>query len=368
MEGWSGRFCGSCGRKRGTDTRIRSSPPRANKGTGRGRQRGIAAEVFEQGYTAGRLLVFQGIKIAKLPPTEGNRTAMGAVAMIRNGHQLSIDCINGARPKLSGGSTVDEYEFIPLTRPEKKGTGNDPAPMINKRKLRFPVLPSQLRFLESTARNKGFSGPVGSGKTYALCCQVLRSAAHNPGCTGLLGAPTYPMLKDATLPTLLDLLGAHSIAHKYLKSENVLMLTQSRSRILLRSLDRYENLRGTNLAWVGIDELTYCNREAWRRLEARVRDPWARRHRMFAVWTPKKVMTGSISDSSRPWTSYRTMKRFLPRPAKTMSCCQKGRISTNSWNPPTTPCSIARRRWASISIRSPGASITAGRKTMRMEP
>jgi Terminase large subunit, T4likevirus-type, N-terminal len=160
-------------------------------------------------------------------------------------------------------------------------------PTIHKRKHRIPVLPSQSRFLECGARSKGFSGPVGAGKTHALCCQALRSAAENPGCTGLLGAPTYPMLKDATLPTLLDLLGEYAIAHKYEKSENVLTLIHSRSRILLRSLDRYEHLRGTNLAWVGIDELTYCNKEAWQRLEARVRDPAAGKHQMFAVWTPK---------------------------------------------------------------------------------
>jgi hypothetical protein len=92
-------------------------------------------------------------------------------------------------------------------------------PMIRKRKQRIQVLQSQLRFLESGARSKGFSGPVGSGKTHALCWQALRSAAQNPGCTGLLGAPTYPMLNDATLPTLLDLLGEYSIAHKYGKAE-----------------------------------------------------------------------------------------------------------------------------------------------------
>jgi Phage terminase large subunit len=162
------------------------------------------------------------------------------------------------------------------------------GPALTKtRKVQFEVLPSQLRFIESTARSKGFSGPVGSGKTYALCCQALRSAAQNPGRTGLLGAPTYPMLNDAILPTLLDLLEEHSIRHKYVKAENVLTLTRNGSRILLRSLDRYERLRGTNLAWVGVDELTYCNKEAWQRLEARVRDPLAPRHQMFAVWTPK---------------------------------------------------------------------------------
>jgi hypothetical protein len=170
---------------------------------------------------------------------------------------------------------------------EGRGPGMTRQPNIRKRKNRIPVLPRPSRFLESGARNKGFSGPVESGKTYALCCQTLRSAADNPSCTGLLGAPTFSMLNDATLPTLLDLLDAHSIAHKYMKSEDLLTLPQIRSKIPLRSLDRYEHLRRTNLARVGIDELTYCNKEPSQRLEARVRDPSARKHQMFAAWTPK---------------------------------------------------------------------------------
>jgi hypothetical protein len=38
---------------------------------------------------------------------------------------------------------------------------------------------------------------------------------------------------------------------------------------------------------VGVDELTYTQPDAWKRLEARVRDPRASHHQMFAVWTPK---------------------------------------------------------------------------------
>jgi hypothetical protein len=37
--------------------------------------------------------------------------------------------------------------------------------MIRKRKIQIPALPSQQRFFASTAFIKGFSGPVGSGKT-----------------------------------------------------------------------------------------------------------------------------------------------------------------------------------------------------------
>src|SRR3954469_10208387 len=158
---------------------------------------------------------------------------------------------------------------------------------IRQRRTQIAALPSQQRFFESSAFAKGFSGPVGSGKTYALCYEALSCAVRNPGRVGLLGAPTYPMLHDVTLRTLLEILEQRNIPFAHHKQHGVIELSRSRSKILLRSLERFENLRGPNLAWVGVDELTYCRLEAWQRLEARVRDPRAPHLQMFAVWTPK---------------------------------------------------------------------------------
>jgi hypothetical protein len=52
-------------------------------------------------------------------------------------------------------------------------------------------------------------------------------------------------------------------------------------------LDEPERLRGTNLAWFGIDELSYASEDAWLRLEARLRDPKAQALSGFGVWTPQ---------------------------------------------------------------------------------
>jgi len=52
-------------------------------------------------------------------------------------------------------------------------------------------------------------------------------------------------------------------------------------------VEDFERLRGTNLAWFGLDELTYTPEEAWTRMVARLRDPQARFLSGFAVWTPK---------------------------------------------------------------------------------
>jgi PBSX family phage terminase large subunit len=148
-------------------------------------------------------------------------------------------------------------------------------------------LPSQKRFHESGARFKGFSGPIGSGKSQALCQEAIKLSYLNPGRTGLIGAPTYPMLRDATVASLLEALVKNGIPHEVNRAENFLVMKETRSRILFRAVEEFERLRGSNLAWFGLDELTYTSEEAWLRLEGRLRDPKAARLCGFAVWTPK---------------------------------------------------------------------------------
>lgn len=153
--------------------------------------------------------------------------------------------------------------------------------------IAYQPLPSQRRFHALKTRFKGFSGPIGSGKSAALCHEVIRKAYQNPGCMGLLGAPTYPMLKDATQRALVEVLDNNELPYTWNRSESFIELTQCQSRILLRSLEEYERLRGTNLAWFGVDELTYCREDAWLRLEGRLREPKAKQPSGFGVWTPK---------------------------------------------------------------------------------
>lgn len=139
----------------------------------------------------------------------------------------------------------------------------------------------------SEARFKGFSGPIGSGKSQALCQEAIKLSYQNPGRTGLIGAPTYPMLRDATIVALLEVLDRNKIPYTVNRGENYLVMKDTGSRILFRPVEEFERLRGSNLAWFGVDELTYTQEEAWLRLEGRLRDPQAQRLCGFAVWTPK---------------------------------------------------------------------------------
>ncbi len=155
------------------------------------------------------------------------------------------------------------------------------------RKIAYAPLPSQERFHLSRARFKGFSGPIGCGKSQALCQEAVKLSYLNPGRTGLLGAPTYPMLRDATQSTLFEILDANRIPYDHNKGENTVVMKDTRSRILFRAVEEFDRLRGTNLAWFGLDELTYTQEEAWLVLEGRLRDAKATRLCGFAAWTPK---------------------------------------------------------------------------------
>lgn len=153
--------------------------------------------------------------------------------------------------------------------------------------ITYGQLPSQQAFHKLTNRFKGFSGPIGSGKSQALCHEAIRMTYINPGRTGLIGAPTYPMLRDATQATLFEILEANEIRYEHSKGENTVLMRDTHSKILFRPVEEFERLRGTNLAWFGIDELTYTQEESWLRLEGRLRDPKAERLCGFGVWTPK---------------------------------------------------------------------------------
>ena len=148
-------------------------------------------------------------------------------------------------------------------------------------------MPSQRRFHDSAARFKGFSGPIGSGKSQALCHEAIKLSYLNPGRAGLIGAPTYPMLRDATAAALLEVLNRNRIPHELNRAENFVVMRDTGSKILFRAVEEFERLRGSNLAWFGLDELTYAPEQAWLRLEGRLRDPQARRLCGFAVWTPR---------------------------------------------------------------------------------
>jgi hypothetical protein len=162
----------------------------------------------------------------------------------------------------------------------------DGSGRVKVRGIIYAPYPSQQKFHDLPTRFKLFSGPVGSGKTLAVCQEAVRLAYQNPGCVGVLAAPTYRMLADVTRLQFLGILEGNGVPFRFRKSENSIELPECRHTVRFRSLDEPERLVGPNLAWFGCDELSYAKEDSFRRLEARLRDPRAARLCGFGGCTP----------------------------------------------------------------------------------
>lgn len=133
----------------------------------------------------------------------------------------------------------------------------------------------QMDFVEAAQHYLGFIGGVGSGKTYAGSIRALMAASGYVGGAriktpnlGVVTAPTYPMLRDATLRTFLEVAGG-AVAD-YNKSETRVTLING-SEILFRSTEQHERLRGATASWWFGDEAALYHPNVWKIMLARLR-------------------------------------------------------------------------------------------------
>ncbi|HZC04180.1 MAG TPA: terminase family protein [Ktedonobacterales bacterium] len=137
--------------------------------------------------------------------------------------------------------------------------------------LDWSLNPAQWAFVHSQARFSLYVGGIGAGKTFAGAVRTIVRALEDPGSLGLVGAPTYAMLRDTTERALTELLPRQAIRRFY-RSERRIALRNG-TEILLRSLDQPDFARGLNLAWFWLDEAPLCGYYAWEVLKGRLRQP-----------------------------------------------------------------------------------------------
>lgn len=145
------------------------------------------------------------------------------------------------------------------------------------------LFPRQRRFVIDPARFPGYVGGIGSGKSYAGAVKAIARLGTKG--LGMVTAPTYTMLRDATQRTLLGLMDELGIVYEFRKGENALLVPATGHEIIFRSLDDPEKARGPNLDWVWIDEASLVERLAWNIVIGRARvgpNP-----QVWATFTPK---------------------------------------------------------------------------------
>jgi predicted phage terminase large subunit-like protein len=126
----------------------------------------------------------------------------------------------------------------------------------------------QSRFWNSKAPFRLFVGGAGSGKTRAAVVEILRMPSES---TGMVVAPTFRMLHDSTLATFLELTRAGGVLRQFNKTDMTAELVNG-TKVLFRSADEPDRLRGVNLGWFVLDEGALCSLETWLILLARLRE------------------------------------------------------------------------------------------------
>jgi PBSX family phage terminase large subunit len=134
---------------------------------------------------------------------------------------------------------------------------------------------NQYAFTVCPAHFAALNGGIGSGKSIAGAVRTLYAALGSIGGqpvqtpnVGVVTAPTYPMLRDATIRTFLDIAG--DLIADWRKSENVAVLING-SEVLFRSADNPDTLRGPNLTYWWGDEAAYYHADVWRVMIGRLR-------------------------------------------------------------------------------------------------
>ncbi|MBK7380769.1 MAG: hypothetical protein IPJ03_17565 [Ignavibacteriales bacterium] len=151
----------------------------------------------------------------------------------------------------------------------------------------------QIEFLSDVSSpHIAFIGGFGSGKTYASCYKALGLACANPDTAGMLVSPTFPMLRDTTRRTFLEVLQLEEVSYELKITENKIRILEPNAEVWFRSADDPNKLKGSNLAWVGLDEAAQMSKEAYDISLSRMRDPKANIKQLFITTTPRKDLTG----------------------------------------------------------------------------
>jgi predicted phage terminase large subunit-like protein len=208
---------------------------------------------------------------------------------------------------------------------------------------------AQEAYHRSPARYRGLVGGIGSGKSFAGACDLLRRA--KPSRLYMAAAPTYPMLRDASLRTFLSLARDLGVLASVNRSEMLAGLHNG-AEVLFRSADDPERWRGPNLSGIWLDEASLMPRSAFEVGIGRLREG-GEQGWLGATFTPK---------GRAHWT-YDIFGRGAPDTA-----LFHARTGDNPFLPPEFAAGVARQYGGLLSQQElEGAFVDLGAGLFRAE-
>lgn len=138
----------------------------------------------------------------------------------------------------------------------------------------YDALPIFDPFHQYAGREGAAIGGYGSGKSVALCAELLKQALAQPGSEWLLARKTINSLRDTTEQTFMNMLPT-----AFLKESKVVrggghvqyLITPTGSKIHFKGLDDWRKIKSLNLAGFFLDEADEIDWESYVGLKSRVR-------------------------------------------------------------------------------------------------
>ncbi len=157
-----------------------------------------------------------------------------------------------------------------------------------KKKIKYVKLPYQKQFHESVKPKAYLSAGYGGGKTYSLCMKGLKLMDINGALPGGLLAPNLKMFKRDVLPTFREVARKYRFKFEFNKQDSVLWFPTTKTEVyVFHAEDDGESIRGPNLAWGLINEVTLCSELSFKAFLARIRIKSAKLRQLAMSGTPE---------------------------------------------------------------------------------
>lgn len=139
-------------------------------------------------------------------------------------------------------------------------------------KLNYEKLPYQKEFHDLTDFYSILSAGMGAGKTFSLVMKMFKLMTINKGLPAGLLAPDLKMFKRDVLPTIEEICRDHHVPFKFVRSDSMLKFPTTRTKIMVfHGEDDGRSIRGPNLAFGLVNEVTLLSRPAFDAFAARIR-------------------------------------------------------------------------------------------------
>lgn len=154
--------------------------------------------------------------------------------------------------------------------------------------ITYERLPYQHAFHESLSPYVYLSAGYGAGKTYSLCMKAFRLMSQNKGVPGGFLAPDLKMFKRDVVPTFKQICRAHRIPFRFNRQDSTLIFPTTKTIIyVFHSEDDGDSIRGPNLGFGLINEITMCSKGAFDAFLSRIRLKDAPVRQMAMSGTPE---------------------------------------------------------------------------------